>query len=51
MPHQEFRQRMRMSGIDTARSFPPRKNWARVTMGTTEEMRFFAKVLPEVIAG
>ena len=51
MPHQKFRQRIRMSGVDTARSFPPRKNWARVTMGTTEEMRFFAKVLPEVIAG
>jgi len=50
VPHQEFRSRMRARNVDTARSFPPRKDWARVTMGTTEEMNLFAKVLPEVVA-
>ena len=49
MPHEEFRGRMRAKGVDTARSFPPRKDWARVTMGTTEEMKVFAGVLPEVL--
>jgi histidinol-phosphate aminotransferase len=49
MPHEKFRRMMRENGVDTARSFPPRKNWARVTMGTTEEMKVFAQVLPKVL--
>ena len=51
MPHEEFKLRMQVKGVSTARPFPPRKDWARVTMGTAEEMKIFAKVLPEVIAG
>lgn len=51
MAHAEFRQRMRDKGVNTARSFPPRPDWARVTMGTTEEMQQFARVLPEVVGG
>lgn len=50
IPHDEFRASMRARGVDTARPFPPRRDWARVTMGTTEEMRIFAEVLREVIA-
>jgi histidinol-phosphate aminotransferase len=49
MPHAEFKKRMKMKGVDTARSFSPRKDWARITIGTTEEMNVFAKVFPEVI--
>ena len=49
MPHEKFRRMMRKNGVDTARSFPPRKNWARVTMGTTEEMEVFTQVLPKVV--
>ena len=51
MPHEEFKHRMQVKGVSIARPFPPRKDWARVTMGTAEEMKIFAKVLPEVIAG
>ncbi|MEC9415844.1 MAG: histidinol-phosphate transaminase [Pseudomonadota bacterium] len=49
MPHDKFRRMMRENGVDTARSFPPRKNWARVTMGTSEEMKVFARILPKVL--
>jgi len=51
IPHDKFRASMRAKGVDTARPFPPRGDWARVTMGTTEEMKIFARVLREVIAG
>ena len=51
MAHEEFKQKMQAMGVNTARPFPPRRDWARVTMGTTEEMQQFAKVLPEVLAG
>ena len=51
MPHDEFRGSMRARGVDTARPFAPRGDWARVTMGTTDEMQIFAKVLREVVAG
>jgi len=51
MPHAEFKGSMQARGVDTARPFPPRRDWARVTMGTTEEMQVFAKVLREVVAG
>lgn len=51
MEHEVCKCRMSAKGVDTARAFPPRRDWARVTMGTTEEMKVFAKVLREVLAG
>lgn len=51
MEHAEFKQKMADRNVNTARPFPPRPNWARVTMGTTEEMQQFAEVLPQVIGG
>jgi len=51
MEHAEFKQKMADKGVNTARPFPPRPNWARVTMGTTGEMQQFARVLPQVIGG
>lgn len=49
MPNPVFKERMAAKGVNTARPFPPRATWARVTMGTTEEMQQFAEVLPQVI--
>jgi len=49
MAHDEFRAAMRARGVDTARPFAPRRDWARVTMGTTEEMKVFAAALREVV--
>jgi histidinol-phosphate aminotransferase len=51
MKHAEFKQKMADKGVNTARPFPPRPDWARVTMGTSEEMQQFARVLPEVLGG
>lgn len=51
MEHAEFKQKMADKGVITARPFPPRPNWARVTMGTSDEMQQFARVLPEVLGG
>lgn len=51
MEHAEFKQKMADRKVMTARPFPPRPNWARVTMGTTEEMQQFARVLPQVLGG
>lgn len=45
----EFKKRMLAHGIEAARPFPPKADWARVTIGTTEEMKVFADVLPKVI--
>ena len=50
MSNEEFKRRMLTRGIESARPFPPRLGWSRITMGTTEEMQAFAAVLPEVIA-
>jgi histidinol-phosphate aminotransferase len=49
MSNAEFKKRMLAHGFEAARSFPPRGDWARVTIGTTEEMALFAKALPKII--
>lgn len=49
MSNATFKSRMLAKGIGAARPFPPKPDWARLTIGTTEEMKIFAKVLPEVI--
>ena len=49
MSHAEYNKRMLAQGIQAARQFPIKSDWARITIGTTEEMEVFAKALPEVI--
>jgi histidinol-phosphate aminotransferase len=49
MSNAEFKARMLEQGIEAARPFPPRADWARVTIGTTEEMAAFAEALPKVV--
>lgn len=49
MPHAEYNKRMLEQGVLAARQFPPKSDWARVTIGTTEEMAVFARALPAVI--
>jgi len=49
MSNAEFKARMLANGIEAARPFPPKADWARVTIGTTEEMKIFAEALPKVV--
>ena len=49
MPHAEYNRRMLEQGIIAARQFPPRADWARITIGTTEEMEVFSRALPAVV--
>ena len=49
MSHAEYNQRMQAQGIQAARQFPIKDDWARITIGTTEEMQVFARALPAVI--
>ena len=49
MSHAEYNKRMLAQGIGAARQFPPKADRARITIGTTEEMKVFAKALPAVI--
>jgi histidinol-phosphate aminotransferase len=51
MSNAEFKKRMKSHGLEAARSFPPMPDWARVTIGTTEEMAVFAEALPKIVAG
>ena len=50
MSNAEFKERMLKQGIGAARPFPPKPDWARVTIGTTEEMQAFAQALPKVVS-
>jgi histidinol-phosphate aminotransferase len=49
MPIQDFQKACRAEGVLVARPFPPLLNWARISIGTMEEMKqavdVFAKVL------
>ena len=49
MTNREFQQQMRSHGLGAARPFPPRPDWARVTIGTIEEMQVFAEALPKIV--
>jgi histidinol-phosphate aminotransferase len=49
MSNTEFKKRMLSNGLEAARAFPPKADWARVTIGTTEEMRVFAEALPRIV--
>jgi histidinol-phosphate aminotransferase len=49
MSYAEYNKRLLAQGIIGARQFPIKQDWARITIGTTEEMEAFAKALPTVI--
>lgn len=49
MPVATVQQRMLAKGFLVGRAFPPYLDWVRVSIGTPEEMRDVAKVLPEVL--
>jgi histidinol-phosphate aminotransferase len=49
MPYASYNERLLAQGILGARQFPIKDDWARITIGTTEEMAVFAKALLAVI--
>lgn len=49
MSNAEFKARMLSHGLEAARAFPPKSDWARITIGTTEEMEVFAEALPRIV--
>jgi len=49
MSNAEFKKRMLSHGLEAARPFHPKPDWARVTIGTTEEMQVFAEAFPRII--
>ena len=51
MSYAEYSERLLAQGIIGARQFPIKQDWARITIGTTEEMEVFSKALPAVIRG
>jgi histidinol-phosphate aminotransferase len=51
MSNAEFKKRMMAHGLEAARAFPPMPDWARITIGTTEEMQAFAEALPKIVSG
>ena len=51
MPYAQYNERLLAQGIMGARQFPIKQDWARITIGTTEEMEAFATALPAVIRG
>jgi histidinol-phosphate aminotransferase len=49
MPAAAVQQRMLAKGFLIGRAFPPYNDWARISIGTPEEMRQVAQLLPEVL--
>ncbi len=50
-PAREFRDACGRMGVIVGRDFPPLTNYARITIGTAEEMRVAADVFRKVLAG
>ncbi len=48
-PANDVRMALEGKGFLVGRAFPPYHTWVRVSIGTPEEMRSFAKVLPAVL--
>ncbi len=48
-PTNSVRAAFEARGFLVGRAFPPYNTWVRVSVGTPDEMRAFAKVLPEVL--
>lgn len=51
MPVEQVQKAMLAKGFLIGRAFPPYTDWVRISIGTPEEMRQVAAVLPEVIGG
>jgi len=49
-PAKEFRQACERMGVFVGRDFPPLTNWARVSIGTADEMRIANDVFKKVLA-
>ena len=50
-PAKEFREACeRMGGVLIGRDFPPLTNWARISIGTADEMRVANDVFKKVLA-
>ena len=50
-PAKVFRQACERMGVLVGRDFPPLTNWARVSIGTADEMRVANEVFKKVLAG
>ena len=50
-PAKEFRQACERMGVYVGRDFPPLTNWARVSIGTADEMRVANEVFRKVLSG
>jgi len=48
-PAKEFRDACERMGVTIGRDFPPLTNWARISIGTTEEMRVANDVFKKVL--
>jgi histidinol-phosphate aminotransferase len=48
-PAKDFRQACERMGVHVGRDFPPLTNWARISIGTTEEMRVANEVFRKVL--
>jgi histidinol-phosphate aminotransferase len=49
MPIQDFQKACREKGVLVARPFPPLLNWARISIGTMEQMKTAVNVFAEVL--
>jgi histidinol-phosphate/aromatic aminotransferase/cobyric acid decarboxylase-like protein len=50
-PTKEFRDACEKQGVAIGRDFPPLATWARISIGTTEEMKTANEVFRKVLAG
>ncbi len=49
IPNEQFRSAMKEKGFLTGRNFPPYMDWARVSIGTPDEMKAFVAALPATL--
>lgn len=51
LPVEQVQKAMLAKGFQIGRAFPPYTDWARISIGTPDEMRAVAAALPEIIGG
>ncbi|MFN8715918.1 MAG: pyridoxal phosphate-dependent aminotransferase [Gemmatimonadaceae bacterium] len=51
LPVEQIQKALLAKGFQIGRAFPPYTTWARISIGTPDEMRAVAAALPEVLAG
>ena len=49
MPVEKVQAAMLAKGFMIGRAFPPYHDWARISIGTPDEMKLVAAALPEVV--